>query len=504
MRFIIAFIATVLVLASFTVVITIQSWQDNPFPAEVANAAADDSQASLDTTSAPYAMAVVNVRNMEQTWKPLPLDGNGSLSGNEALAKSGKTSLQSPQLDKAQGHPADSTHVADPETASSEIASLTGEGALPPTDITVQSRVTTSQPAAKPTDESSAQSSSSSDLPNAAPVAALAQPILTINSAFVNVRTGPDIAYPVLRQATHGQQFAITARNSDHTWWQVCCIQEESGWVLAELVQTEGVLDIVHVAADIPPPPSPILEAPVALAAIMPASVTDAQNATLTQSTGSCPTQSDRQYTAIDMAGVDYTHADYAHGDLNLTLRGSAPTNAALNLVDISGPADSNAPRLNGLFADGRVPTFTSTHQVYDWNWGCGGDGCRGDLLSKRENTLAGMATAPGEEIRIPTRQQQIFGGGYMAAVLYAEPTRLTLNYTREGTAAVGYTVHLENLCVDPNLLALYRSSNAGGRHQLPALHNGDVVGIAADGELRVSIRDNGEFMDPRSRKDWW
>ncbi|MCB0141972.1 MAG: hypothetical protein KDE50_18860, partial [Caldilineaceae bacterium] len=82
MRFIIAFIATVLVLASFTVVITIQSWQDNPFPAEVANAAAGDSQASLDTTGAPYTMAVVNVRNMEQTWKPLPLDGNGSLSGN--------------------------------------------------------------------------------------------------------------------------------------------------------------------------------------------------------------------------------------------------------------------------------------------------------------------------------------------------------------------------------------------------------------------------------------
>ncbi|MCB0095014.1 MAG: SH3 domain-containing protein [Caldilineaceae bacterium] len=504
MRFIIAFIATVLVLASFTVVITIQSWQDNPFPAEVANAAAGDSQASLDTTGAPYTMAVVNVRNMEQTWKPLPLDGNGSLSGNEPQEHSGSTSSQSPQPDKAQGHAAESIHVADPETASSEIASPTGEGALPSADITVQSLVTTSQPATTLPADPMAQSSSASEQLKAAPVAALSQPALTINGALVNVRAGPDTAYPVLRQATHGQQFAITARNSDHTWWQVCCIQEQSGWVLAELVQTEGVLDIVHVAADIPPPPSPILEAPVALAAIMPASVTDAQNETLTQSTGSCPTQSDRQYTAIDMAGVDYTHADYAHGDLNLTLRGSAPTNAALNLVDISGPADSNAPRLNGLFADGRVPTFTSTHQVYDWNWGCGGDGCRGDLLSKRENTLAGMATAPGEEIHIPTRQQQIFGGGYMAAVLYAEPTRLTLNYTREGTAAVGYTVHLENLCVDPNLLALYRSSNAGGRHQLPALHNGDVVGIAADGELRVSIRDNGEFMDPRSRKDWW
>jgi hypothetical protein len=68
---------------------------------------------------------------------------------------------------------------------------------------------------------------------------------------------------------------------------------------------------------------------------------------------------------------------------------------------------------------------------------------------------------------------------------------------------ANGYSVHLTNLCVDPNLLALYRSSNSAGRSYLPALRNEEVLGTAA-GSLLVAVRDRGVFLDPRSRKDWW
>ena len=60
-------------------------------------------------------------------------------------------------------------------------------------------------------------------------------------------------------------------------------------------------------------------------------------------------------------------------------------------------------------------------------------------------------------------------GGGYGALVLYAEPTRLTLKYTREDNVVSGFTLHLENICDDANLLALYRQLNAAGRSQLPA-----------------------------------
>jgi len=88
--------------------------------------------------------------------------------------------------------------------------------------------------------------------------------------------------------------------------------------------------------------------------------------------------------------------------------------------------------------------------------------------------------------------------------VLYAEPTRITLGYTREDSVANGYAVHIENLCVDPNLLALYINSDANGRSSLPALREEEVLGVATLGDLLVAVRDRGAFLDPRSRLDWW
>jgi hypothetical protein len=95
-------------------------------------------------------------------------------------------------------------------------------------------------------------------------------------------------------------------------------------------------------------------------------------------------------------------------------------------------------------------------------------------------------------------------GGGYGALVLYAEPRRLTLKYTGEDNVVAGYTIHLENVCVDENLLALYEQMNAAGRTELPALFPGQPLGRAPGTEIDVAIRDTGSFLDPRSRKDWW
>jgi hypothetical protein len=117
--------------------------------------------------------------------------------------------------------------------------------------------------------------------------------------------------------------------------------------------------------------------------------------------------------------------------------------------------------------------------------------------------TLLGMETTPGELVRLPVAGYDI-SGGYSALVMYAEPTRVTLKYTREDTPATGYMVHLENICVDPNLLALYRQLNAAGRIQLPALFPGQPLGRAPGTEIDAAVRDSGAFLDPRSRKDWW
>ena len=121
---------------------------------------------------------------------------------------------------------------------------------------------------------------------------------------------------------------------------------------------------------------------------------------------------------------------------------------------------------------------------------------------------MVGLATSPGEPVSIPGRNAPIYRGGFKALVLYADDRQLTLGYTRHDSVAGGYVVHLLGLCVDPNLLALYRAQNDdhGWRAtgHLPALRSGQIIGTAQGAELKVAVRDNGSFMDPRSSKDWW
>jgi len=192
------------------------------------------------------------------------------------------------------------------------------------------------------------------------------------------------------------------------------------------------------------------------------------------------------------------------HADLNLALRGYTDTVAALNLIDLGGDTVPDAPQLAGLFAPLRLPTFLAAYQVYDWDWGCGPDGCRGDPLTLWEVTLLEVATMPDEPLFIPTREPEIHGGGYRALVIYAESTRLTLVYTRHDGVEIGYAVHLEDLEVDAGLLALYEALDVAGRTRLPALRNGERLGYADGASVKVAIRDTGQFMDPRVRKDWW
>ncbi|HTP09515.1 MAG TPA: hypothetical protein VMP08_14770 [Anaerolineae bacterium] len=188
------------------------------------------------------------------------------------------------------------------------------------------------------------------------------------------------------------------------------------------------------------------------------------------------------------------------HPDMNLAVRGYTPTTAYLGLVDYAGNIDPNAPQLYTLFDDQRTPTFNAAYQVYRWDWTCN---CRGEPITKWDATLLGMETTPGEIIHLPNSGYDV-GGGYGALVLYAEPTRLTLKYTREDNVISGYTLHLENICVDANLLALYQQLNAAGRAELPALWPGQPIGRARGAEIDAAIRDSGSFLDPRTRKDWW
>jgi hypothetical protein len=145
---------------------------------------------------------------------------------------------------------------------------------------------------------------------------------------------------------------------------------------------------------------------------------------------------------------------------INLGLRGYEPVSQFKGLVG-GGPAnDPLAPQFPTLFGDLRTPVFGNVYALY-----------RGDLsglITSPPVTLAGLATTPGEIIRLPDSGYDI-GGGFDAMVLYADETRIAMKYTPTDDIAGGYTVYLEKMCVEPSLLALYEQLNAGGRSQLPA-----------------------------------
>ena len=206
------------------------------------------------------------------------------------------------------------------------------------------------------------------------------------------------------------------------------------------------------------------------------------------------PPTSANSYDLLPIEGERESRPGELHGDLNLKLRDPQPINVELSLVDIPGSGiDPDAPKLSSVFE----PNFVNAYTIHNWDWGCD---CKGALLQEEHLVLVGIKTTPGEPVFIPSKSQDIYGGKYYAMVLYAAEDTLTFVYARTGTVVEGYTVHYLGLHTDPNLVALYQESQG---NELPALTLDTPVGIATD-ELIVAIRDNGKFLDARSRKDWW
>jgi len=206
----------------------------------------------------------------------------------------------------------------------------------------------------------------------------------------------------------------------------------------------------------------------------------------------------DEDYGTLTIEGRPEMRPAADHPDLNLARRGWELADATRGLVDYGGATDPGAPRLAGLLAT--APIVRATYRVYDWDWG---RMARGAPIASPPVTLITLAANPQQLVRVPDSGRTL-GDGYQVLVLYADTGRITLKYTREDSVVVGYTLHLENVRVAPDLLALYREADAGGRSRLPALRAGQALGWAVGDAIGVAIRDNGAFMDPRSRKDWW
>jgi uncharacterized protein YraI len=82
---------------------------------------------------------------------------------------------------------------------------------------------------------------------------------ITLSSGqIVNLREGPGTNYAVVGQIAPSQPYAITGKSPDGAWWQIDSAGSKA-WVIGQLVTTNGDVNTIAIAEDIP-------EAPVAAA----------------------------------------------------------------------------------------------------------------------------------------------------------------------------------------------------------------------------------------------
>lgn len=234
---------------------------------------------------------------------------------------------------------------------------------------------------------------------------------------------------------------------------------------------------------------------------------------------GDCATSSTNSYASGIVFQFDNDNPvrpAHNHADKNIKLRNyvlNTNPNLARELVNYGSNDPTQPPQLATLFSPYQVPTLSEFYRVRNWNWAPSPNpGTPGTPMTSYPATAFSFSLPGGTPLHTPISGYDI-GGGMEVIVLFADKDTLTLHYTREDTAAVGYTIHIDNICTDPNLLNLYNSlDNPNGprydypssSYNLPTLPGGKVFGTTRDQNMVVAIVDSGKFLDPRSCNDWW
>jgi SH3-like domain-containing protein len=84
-------------------------------------------------------------------------------------------------------------------------------------------------------------------------------PMLEIETDIINVRSGPGTTFGLVGTANVGERFEIKGRNADATWYLICCVNGQQGWVSADFAdeENEELAQLVEV-----PTPAPQAQAP--------------------------------------------------------------------------------------------------------------------------------------------------------------------------------------------------------------------------------------------------
>lgn len=242
-----------------------------------------------------------------------------------------------------------------------------------------------------------------------------------------------------------------------------------------------------------------------------------------------CPTTSANSYAQGPVYQWDNDNPvrpAWNHADKNISLRSynlnTSETKALFSYV--SDPNEGNKPpQLGTMFnpdrATNAAANISNVYRINGWNWQNPPlPGTRGSEVTNPGVTVLGLRTTPGDILQVPVSGYTIGGAPTQmeVIVIYADADTVVLHYTREDSAAKGYTVHVDNICTDPNLLTLYttldnatRNTYHGGPdatldYDLVTLTEQQTFGTAHFDEIRIAIVDTGAYLDPRSCWEFW
>lgn len=230
---------------------------------------------------------------------------------------------------------------------------------------------------------------------------------------------------------------------------------------------------------------------------------TSPSNPTVTPGSVNCPTISSESYDSWGLNPPDLTAN--TNPDTNVFLRGYAETDGELKLITYGYPAgeppDPDAPQLNSILGNG--PQFLHLYKIHKWDWA--NKKPSSEYETYAPVSVLGLYAKPGQILHTPSSgAKYTIGAGYKAMLIYADEKSVAINWTGDDDATVGYAAHINGICVDTNLVALYKQLNNEGRRKMPVLKDGQKIGTAKTNEVKIAIRDSGTFHDPRSRLDWW
>ncbi len=179
------------------------------------------------------------------------------------------------------------------------------------------------------------------------------QPAAAFANQAVNVRGGPGVAYGRIGNMAVGQRYPITGRNEGGDWWQID-YNGQQGWVVGNLVSTEGTVDGVQVAqAAAPPPPRPTSPPPPPTSTPVPA--------------GPPPTAVPQYgWTYVTGSAIPAPQCGVVHLSGKVQYANGSPQNGVCVLIDYYGP---------------RQIKFSGSGGQGDGNWGfapCAEGDCKG------------------------------------------------------------------------------------------------------------------------------